>query len=118
MGGVVAIDILLRRDPGRVWRVEAGDAQERVGLVPVDIVDGLVGDEGSVPQVGAAGAGQGFDREAFIRVRDAVFNAHGALPNLGGGRQAEADIVEFCGRLRSDPGAVGIRVGAGLVGDF
>ena len=119
-GGIVKVEVLLGGNPGGVGGVDAGDAEEGLagaGLVAHEL-DGLFGDEGCVGHVVAAAGGERLDGEAFGRVFDAVLDFHGLLPDLCHGGLAEADVGELVGGKAADPGAVGIFVGAGLVGDF
>ena len=81
-------------------------------------LDGLLGDECGVGHIVAAAGGERFYGKAFGRVFDPVLYSHGRLPDFGHGGLAEADMGELVGGKAADPGAVGIFVGAGLVGDF
>ena len=74
--------------------------------------------KGGVGHVVAAAGCQRFYGEAFGRVFDAVLDAHGLLPDFGHRRLTKTDMSELVGGQAAYPGAVGVFVGAGLVGDL
>ena len=49
---------------------------------------------------------------------DAILDAQGLLPYFGHRRLAETDVGKLVGRTAPHPGAVGIFIGARLVGDL
>jgi hypothetical protein len=69
-----------------------------------------------VGEVGRAAEGEGALGEALVGVGDGVLDAERLVPGQRGGRQTGADGVQVLGRLAAHPGAVGVLVGAGLVG--
>src|SRR5688500_3371620 len=114
-GGVVEVDELPRRDPRTVGRIEAGDAEPGLRSRFPDKVHRTVSHEGGVGQVGRAAERERVLREALVRVCDGVLEAHRPVPGGGGWGEAGAHGVHVLWGLPTDPGAIRVFIGTGLV---
>ena len=115
---IVAVDEFLRCHPGRMRRIEACYAEK--GPLPMSLnkFHRLVGYERGMGILTIAAEGKGIEGEPLCGMADTVSNAHLLLPYFGRRWQAKADVIELVGRQALHPGAVGIGVGPGFVGDF
>ena len=84
----------------------------------LDKVHRLVGYECGMGILTVAAEGEGIEGEPLCGMADTVPNTHLLLPYFGSRWQAKADVIELVGRQALYPGAVGIGVGSGFVGDF
>src|SRR5690242_14357272 len=99
-------------------RVEASDTEPGPRALLLDRGHCLLGDERAVCDPVAAPAGQGALGKTLWWVRDGIAHVHRAIPCISGRRQTGADGVELVRRGAAHPGAVGILVRTGFVGDL
>ena len=111
----------LRHHPGGVGGVEARHTEERAGRPLTEELDRLLGDERSMRQL-LAGRERDYlseiETRSLDRVHHRVFEAHRLVPDVGCGRQANADPIDLFRRLSAHPCPVRVVIAPRFVRDF